>query len=243
MTKNGQPFDWCPIHSACFDNIKALTAKTAVLKPIDFNSSEPIWVICDASVSGVRAMYGQGPTWQQCKPAGFMSKKFTSAQQNYRVFELETLAILEALIKWEDKLVGRCIHIVTDHKALEFFLTQCRLLHHQARWMEYLSRFNFDIRYVKGEYNRVADAFSQYYKTDTWTDVHPPSEYVHADTHLDPVRDPVKVRPYWFVPWGSLNAVRKYVSSPTTSTGLYLGRIGIYKVDYKLKNKEIRVRR
>jgi hypothetical protein len=57
------------------------------------------------------------------------------------------------------------------------------------------------------------------------------------------VRDPVKVRPYWFVPWGSLNAVRKYVSSPTTSTGLYLGRIGIYKVDYKLKNKEIRVRR
>jgi hypothetical protein len=57
------------------------------------------------------------------------------------------------------------------------------------------------------------------------------------------VRDPVKVRPYWFIPWGSLNAVRKYVSSPTTSTGLYLGRIGIYKVDYKLKNKEIRVRR
>jgi hypothetical protein len=99
ITKNGQPFDWHPIHSACFDNIKALTAKTVVLKPIDFNSSEPIWVICDASVSGVGAMYGQEPTWQQCKPAGFMSKKFTSAQQNYRVFELETLAILEAFIK------------------------------------------------------------------------------------------------------------------------------------------------
>jgi hypothetical protein len=181
MTKNSQPFDWCPIHSACFDNIKALTAKTVV-----FNSSEPIWVICDASVSGVGAMYGQGPTWQQCKPAGFMSKKFTSAQQNYRVFELETLAILEALIKWEDKLVGCHIHIVTDHKALEFFLTQHHLSHWQACWMEYLSCFNFDICYVKGEYNHVADAFSWYYETDTWTDVHPPSEYVHADTHLDP---------------------------------------------------------
>jgi hypothetical protein len=57
------------------------------------------------------------------------------------------------------------------------------------------------------------------------------------------VRDPVKVHPYWFVPWGSLNAVRKYVSSQATSKGLYLSRIGIYKVIYKVKNKGIRVRR
>jgi hypothetical protein len=75
---------------------------------------------------------------------------------------------------------------VTDHKALEFFLTQHHLSHCQARWMEYLSRFNFDICYVKGKYNCVANAFSQYYETDTWTDVHPSSEYVYADTHLDP---------------------------------------------------------
>jgi hypothetical protein len=42
-----------------------------------------------------------------------MSKKFTDAQQNYRVFEHETLAILEALLKWEDKLLGYRIHVVT----------------------------------------------------------------------------------------------------------------------------------
>jgi hypothetical protein len=34
-----------------------------------------------------------------------MSKKFTDAQWNHRVFEQETLAILEALLKWEDKLI------------------------------------------------------------------------------------------------------------------------------------------
>ncbi|KAG6886674.1 hypothetical protein C0995_005989 [Termitomyces sp. Mi166 len=53
-----------------------------------------------------------------------MSRKFTTAQQNYAVHELETLAILEALLKWEDKLMGYNIHIITDHKALEFFKTQ-----------------------------------------------------------------------------------------------------------------------
>ncbi|KAG6893317.1 hypothetical protein C0992_010503 [Termitomyces sp. T32_za158] len=47
-----------------------------------------------------------------------------TAQQNYAVHKLETLAILEALLKWEDKLMGYKIHIITDHKALEFFKTQ-----------------------------------------------------------------------------------------------------------------------
>ena len=134
-------------------------------------------------------MYGQGPTWQTCRPAGFMSKKFTAAQHNYRVFELETLAILEALLKWEDKLLGYRIHVVTDHKALEFFLTQRKLLNRQARWMEYLSRFDFDIRYVKGINNKVADALSRYYESDTSEDVHGLNEYVNADIRVNKDRD------------------------------------------------------
>ena len=98
--------------------------KTLISKPVDPMLNEPIWLICDASISGIGAMYGQGPTWQQCRPAGFMSKKFTSAQHHYRVFELETLGILEGLLKWEDKLLCVRTHVVTDHKALEFFKTQ-----------------------------------------------------------------------------------------------------------------------
>jgi len=34
---------------------------------------------------------------------------------------METLAILEALLKWEDKLIGNHLHMVTNHWALEFF--------------------------------------------------------------------------------------------------------------------------
>jgi len=120
-------FIWKPLHQVCMDNIKALACSTPILKPIDPRKGDPIWVVCDASVSGVGAVYGQGPTWQTCRPAGFMSKKFTSAQQNYRVFEMETVAILEALLKWEDKLLGNRVHVVTDHRALEFFKTQRRL--------------------------------------------------------------------------------------------------------------------
>jgi hypothetical protein len=107
--------------------IKTVCCTTPVLKPINPDSAEPIWVICDTSVFGIGAMYGQGPDWQNCRPAGFLSKKFSDAQRNYCTFEHETIAILEALLKWEDKLIGRRIHVITDHQALEFFQTQCRL--------------------------------------------------------------------------------------------------------------------
>ncbi|KAG6893761.1 hypothetical protein C0992_008719 [Termitomyces sp. T32_za158] len=97
-----------------------------------------------------------------------MSCKFTTAQQNYAVHKLETLAILEALLKWEDKLMGYKIHIITDHKALEFFKTQ------------------FDITYVKGELNKVADCLLQYFESDTRDDVHEVHDFVQVDKHIDP---------------------------------------------------------
>jgi hypothetical protein len=87
-----------------YNDVQKFCCKTPVLVPVNHDKDDPIWVICNASVSGVGAMYGQGPTWQTCRPAGFMSCKFTDAQRHYHVFEQEMIAILEALLKWEDKL-------------------------------------------------------------------------------------------------------------------------------------------
>jgi len=128
-------------------------------------------------------------TWQTCRPAGFMSRKFTDAQCHYRVYEQEMLTILEALLKWEDKLLGYRIHVVTDHKALEFFQTQLQLTARQTRWIDYLARFNFNIRYIKGTLNKVADALSRYYEHNYWTNVPELHDYVNADIRLDPEHD------------------------------------------------------
>ena len=38
------------------------------------------------------------------------------------------ITLLEALMKWEDKLLGRKFTLVTDHKGLEYFKTQKNLL-------------------------------------------------------------------------------------------------------------------
>ena len=86
ICRNGQPFYWKPLHKVCFENIKAIACRSPILKPIDLACIDPIWVICDASTSDIGMMYRQGENWQTCHPAGFISKKFTSAQMNYHIF-------------------------------------------------------------------------------------------------------------------------------------------------------------
>ena len=205
ITRNGHEFMWRPIHDKCFTEVKALAAKTPILKPIDPKVEDPIWVICDASTSGVGAFYGQGKSWENCQPAGFMSRKFKEAQQNYRVFEMETLAILEALTKWEDKLIGRKFTVITDHQSLEFFSKQKHLSGRQARWAEYLSRFNFEVVYVKGQYNIVADCLSRYYSSDRPGEQHADHQYVSADLRLDPEGEDL---PYGLKPQAAMQALR-----------------------------------
>ena len=105
--QNNQTFQWIPLLDKCFQSIKVIAMRLPILKPVDFNRNEPVWVITDGSWTGISVMYGQGKSWDTCRPAGFLSKKFTSAQHNYHTHKHETLAVLEALMKWEDKLLGR----------------------------------------------------------------------------------------------------------------------------------------
>ena len=81
--RNGHPFEWMPLLEKCFESIKTLVYKAPILKPIDYDNPDPIWVITNGSKAGVGAIYGQGPNWKTCWPAGFMSKKLSNAQQHY----------------------------------------------------------------------------------------------------------------------------------------------------------------
>ena len=100
-------------------------------------------------------------------------KKFRSAQHNYHMHTYETLVALEALMKWEDKPLGRKFTVVTEHKGLEYFKTQPNLSPRQTRWWEYLSHFNYDTIHVDGICNQVVDSLSCYYEDNTIEDEYP----------------------------------------------------------------------
>lgn len=118
---NGQPFEWRPIHRKCFEEIKLWALRAPILRPVNPNLKELIWLVTDASVSEVGAYYGQGSDHKVMQPAGFMSKKFIDAQRSYTTCDQEMLRILEALLKWQEKFIGLHIKVITDHEANEWF--------------------------------------------------------------------------------------------------------------------------
>ena len=53
------------------------------------------------------------------------------------------------------------VKVLTNHKSLEYFMTTKKLTPRQARWAEFLSKFNFVVIYQTGKKNEKADALTR----------------------------------------------------------------------------------
>jgi len=158
LTKSRVKFEWTHKEQKAFDAIKCAMASAPVLIMPD--PSLPFVVHTDASGFAVGAvlMQDQGKGLQ---PIAYLSKKMLDAETRYPVHEQELLAIIHALKSWKHYLLGSKFVVRTDHKSLEFFKTQPMLSARQTRWKDFLTLFDFDIEYVKGKTNVVADGLSR----------------------------------------------------------------------------------
>ena len=137
-----------------FDAIKQLLMNPPLLAYPD--PDKPYEVISDASLTGCGAVLVQ-----EGRPIAYFSSRFSSAERNYTTGEQELLGIIKALKEWRCYLEGcNGLTLVTDHNPLTFFSKQPTLSRRQARWSEFLSRFNFDVRYRPGATN-PADSLSR----------------------------------------------------------------------------------
>ncbi|KAI1001697.1 hypothetical protein K3495_g6500 [Podosphaera aphanis] len=114
----------------------------------------------DGVVAGVFSQLSEDNEWH---PIAFFSKNMASTELNYEIHDREMLAIIRSLSHWRAELIGstKKVEILTDHRALEYFMTTKSLNARQARWAEILAEFNFLIRYRPGKANPAADALSR----------------------------------------------------------------------------------
>jgi hypothetical protein len=152
---------WTDLQEAAFLAVKRAAEEHKVLRPIDYNKPDTIWLFTDASPTGTGAWIGQGPTRDAARPAAFHSRKLTPAQSNYPTHQQETLAIVEAMEAFASHLLYREFTVVTDHESLTKLMTQKNLSGRQQRWLTYISRFDFKIVYQPGAKNFLADYLSR----------------------------------------------------------------------------------
>ena len=62
---------------------------------------------------------------------------------------------------WEHYLVSKDFVIHSDHESLKYLKGQHKLNKRHAKWMEFLEKFPYVIKYKKGKSNVVVDALSR----------------------------------------------------------------------------------
>ena len=91
----------------------------------------------------------------------YESRKLEDNGKNYATHDLEIAAIVHALKMWRHYLMGRIFELRTNHCSLKYLFDQPTPNARQARWLEFLCEFDFEIKHIKGKENKVDDALSR----------------------------------------------------------------------------------
>ena len=161
LSKKGIKFEWTKPREEAFEELKRAFTSAPVLQHPD--PQKPFLVETDSSDFALGAVLSQKGEDGLIHPVAYMSTSLSPAEQNYDIYDKEMLAIIQALETWKIYLEGNpgTTTILTDHKNLEYFTTTKELTRRQARWSEFLSRFNFVIQYRPGSSAGKPDALSR----------------------------------------------------------------------------------
>ncbi|GBG73914.1 hypothetical protein CBR_g17629 [Chara braunii] len=158
LTRLDTPWDWSDECEGDFKRLKHALMNHEVLMVPDLQ--KPFIVTTYASQYDIGAVLAQ-QDGKKLRPIEYMSKKMPSKKLAKSTYERELYALYKALVHWRHFLLGRFFYLRTDHQTLKWIKTQPALFDALKRWIEVIDQYDFKLEYLKGEYNKVADALSR----------------------------------------------------------------------------------
>ncbi len=155
------PEDWTRAQHDAVEQLKTSLVESVVLAHPDF--SRHFILATDASLDGIGAVLSQVQEGEiRARPVAFASKSLSRSQRNYPAHRLEFLALKWSICdKFSHWLKGHNFTVLTDNNPLAHILTKPKLDCCEQRWVAKLASYNFDIKYVPGPQNVIADSLSR----------------------------------------------------------------------------------
>ena len=175
-------------HMKSVDRLKELVSSSPVLK--FFDTRRETRVTTDASKEGLGALLEQkfDDGWH---PIAYGSRSLTKSEVNYAPIELETLAVVFACKRFNVYLYGRRFTVKSDHQPLKsiFSSVLANVPPRLQRFLLSVQKYDFEVEYVKGVENVVADAFSRNPLPNEGTEISEEelSSYVHLVVSMLPI--------------------------------------------------------
>ncbi|XP_026574490.1 uncharacterized protein K02A2.6-like, partial [Pseudonaja textilis] len=155
---------WGRQEEHAFQQVKDLLTSKAVL--IQYNETLPLTVTCDASPFGVGATLSHVLPNGSEAPIAFFSRTLSKIERNYSHLDKEALAIVSAIKRFHEYVYGRPFSIITDHNPLLGILAGDKPTPHilsprMTRWSEFLTAYDYQLKYCPGKSIPHADALSR----------------------------------------------------------------------------------
>ena len=158
LTRRDQAFVWTEEAQNAFEALKeALTSPPVLAMP---NDTGNFILDTDASEHTIGAVLSQVQDGVE-RVIAYASRKLDKREINYCVTRKELLSIVHSLKYFKQYLMGRQFKIRTDHAPLTWLRRTPYPVGQQARWLEIMEEYDFQVEHRPGCKHGNADAVSR----------------------------------------------------------------------------------
>lgn len=159
LLKKDVVYEWDSKCQQAFEMLINVISHDIVLQFPNFDNH--FYLTTDASNFGIGAVLSQKDEKGYDRPLAFISRSLNAAEKNYSTTEKECLAIVWATNHFRNYLFGRKFTILSDHRPLVWLDSVIDPGARLLRWRLKLNNYDYEIRYMPGKLNYVADELSR----------------------------------------------------------------------------------
>ena len=161
LLKQGKTFKWTTDCQRSFDKVKNAICTEAILRFPDYN--KPFIIFTDSSDTSTGAVITQVDKNGFYRPLEFGGRSLTEQEVRYSVTDRELLGVIFGIKRFHHYIDGTHFTLYSDHTALVSLFNKRENINNGrlARWVDTIMSHDFEVKYLMGRANIVADMLSR----------------------------------------------------------------------------------